>query len=70
MSHCLGSVGILNHGVTFNLGSAKVCLPAIRDMSLLLCGLLHYATAAYREIFHVNTLRGKLPNLLGIFIGR
>ena len=29
MNHWLGSVGMLNHGVTFNLGSAKVCLPSI-----------------------------------------
>ena len=29
MSHWLGSVGMLNHGVTFNLGFAKVCLPTI-----------------------------------------
>ena len=32
MSHLLGSVGMLNHGVTFNLGSAKVCSPAIFEI--------------------------------------
>ena len=31
MGHWLGSVGILNYGVTFNLGSAKVCSPAKFD---------------------------------------
>ena len=29
MVHRLGSVGMLNHGVIFNLGSAKVCSPII-----------------------------------------
>ena len=29
MSHCMGSVGMLNHGVIFHLGSAKVCSPTI-----------------------------------------
>ena len=28
-SYWLGSVGMLNHDVTFNFGSAKVCSPAI-----------------------------------------
>ena len=29
MSHWLVSVGVLNHGAAFNLGSAKVCSPTI-----------------------------------------
>ena len=29
IGHWWGSVGILNHGVNFNLGSVKVCSPAI-----------------------------------------
>ena len=29
MGHWLRSVGMLKHGVTLNLGSAKVCSPAI-----------------------------------------
>ena len=29
MGPWLGSVGMLNHGMTLNLGSAKVCSPAI-----------------------------------------
>ena len=32
MSNWLGSVGMFNHGVTFNLGSAKVRSPAIFEM--------------------------------------
>ena len=31
IGHWLGSVGMLNYCVTFNLGSAKVCSPAIFD---------------------------------------
>ena len=29
MGHLLGSIVMLSHGVKFNLGSAKVCSPAI-----------------------------------------
>ena len=32
--HCLGCVGV-HHGVTFNLGSAKVCSPYLRHLSLM-----------------------------------
>ena len=45
MGHWLGSVGMLNHGVTFNCGSDKVCSPAIfekyfsghKDMLIIIC---------------------------------
>ena len=29
MGNLFGSVSMLNHGMTFNLGSARVCSPAI-----------------------------------------
>ena len=47
MSRRLGSVGMLTHGVAFNLGTAKVCSPAIFETYLsydkdICCNLLLY----------------------------
>ena len=60
--HWLGGVGV-NHGVTYNFGSAKVCSSAIFETSLsfdkdiwiaateLLCALLHNRALFHWELF-------------------
>ena len=41
MGHWLVSVGMLSHGMTFNLVSAKVCSPAKAAMHISLTQLLY-----------------------------
>ena len=55
MGHWLVSVGMLSHGMTFNLVSAKVCSPAKAAMHISLNQLL------YVFLLYVFLLNGALP---------
>ena len=56
MGHWLGSVGMLNHAVTYNLGSTKVCLCAIFETYFSYCKDICIAVTYYLIYFYLIVL--------------
>ena len=56
MGHWFGSVGMLNHGMTLNLGSAKVCSPAIFERYFLYDKDIWIAVTGYYIYFYLIVL--------------